>query len=546
MSDSITGYAVGERGANYDSSLDGFVAIFKTTNGGAKWTRIHSDSMPFIHGIVCDTSGSVILAAEGRSLFSRDGGLHWFACKDTLFDICKADGRTSYAIGTAYRMLRTIDGGASWQPTTGAFNNNVFTNTDYYNPAYAHLAFADSLHGVVTSEYPWLGALQTSDGGRTWLAHDFMRAWSDRRWYWPGDFSEAWLNGVTYVSSDTAFVFGAGIVRNASMLNIAHFNSVPSQFDFNGVRLGTSHSDSVFVYNTGTAPLIIRDVSVNDDMFTVTPHTRIIRASEGAMFFFTFTPRDITPHHCTLTFRHDGAPTPDSVIVMGHGFGGPVFKVVSDLSCQPDYYSTSKPYINLGTVALGSTVMDSIVVRNEGDEILNITNLQYQYAWAVLDSAMHFPRTHASIAPQSQQTFPVVFSPTSMKLREGGYGPAYDQFVKFTDNTIAGTDTVCLSARTLNVLRPQPSVVDFGIVDVDSVSRRFITLHNTSSDTVAVWQSNLYNSIPFFISDAKAKTFLPGDSVAVQVDFIPHTIGSWNMTTDFYFMSDTGQWGVFV
>ncbi len=132
-----------DRGVAVSDSVDGRFVIIKTTDGGANWKEIPPEKLP------------PALAGEGA--FAASG-----TCVTT-------QGRNNVWIATtAARVLRSTDGGETWQAATtpvpsGQPSAGIFS-----------IAFKDARNGcVVGGDYRKEGEARdnvatTSDGGRTW------------------------------------------------------------------------------------------------------------------------------------------------------------------------------------------------------------------------------------------------------------------------------------------------------------------------------------------------------------------------------------------
>jgi photosystem II stability/assembly factor-like uncharacterized protein len=132
-----------DRGVAVSDSVDGRFVIIRTTDGGASWKEIPPEKLP------------PALAGEGA-----------FAASGTCIS---AQGRNNAWIATtAARVLRSTDGGDSWQVATtpipsGQSSAGIFS-----------IAFKDAKNGVIVGgDYKKEGEARdnvamTSDGGRTW------------------------------------------------------------------------------------------------------------------------------------------------------------------------------------------------------------------------------------------------------------------------------------------------------------------------------------------------------------------------------------------
>ncbi len=180
--------------------------VFKTTDAGNTWIRIHSDSTSIVQCLYFYNT-KLGFYANGQNLYrTMDGGNTW---KDVLnvpssfgvSSISFSDQQTGYAVGNLSMLYKTIDGGNTWTPintsnsdylmtvyTTdgqtvlaGGANGLLIRSTDggqTWNPVYSSMLFylysfqfLDKQHGYALNKNPAGGVNQvyeTTDAGLTW------------------------------------------------------------------------------------------------------------------------------------------------------------------------------------------------------------------------------------------------------------------------------------------------------------------------------------------------------------------------------------------
>jgi len=162
--DNQTGWAVGGR-SNGSSGYDG--VFIKTTDGGNTW------SSPVIFGE--DLMLSVFFADNmtgwigGYSTILRkttDGGDTWSELNlyvGAISSIYFSDKLHGW-VSTGNSLIRTVDGGNSWEPPTFPANEVM---------KYSRLCFIDNMNGWVAGQKEdYYGLiLQTKDGGISWSHH---------------------------------------------------------------------------------------------------------------------------------------------------------------------------------------------------------------------------------------------------------------------------------------------------------------------------------------------------------------------------------------
>lgn len=103
----------------------------------------------------------IAVGERGHVLVSANDGGDWrqvrVPTRATLTAIYMLDGRRAWAVGHDAVILRSIDGGDSWQ--------RVFHEPDQERPL-LDVWFADEHHGLAVGAYGYY--LESSDGGKTW------------------------------------------------------------------------------------------------------------------------------------------------------------------------------------------------------------------------------------------------------------------------------------------------------------------------------------------------------------------------------------------
>ena len=141
----------------------------------SSWSRQKSGTMAWLRAVYfVDQNRGWIAGSNGTLLSTVDGGVTWTKVslpgRDTLNDVYFSDNANGWLLAqrdvfklkanerSSY-LLKTIDGGVTWQP--------VFLDTEDVNARFARMLFSDSQHGWVFGETGLLFA--TVDGGAHWL-----------------------------------------------------------------------------------------------------------------------------------------------------------------------------------------------------------------------------------------------------------------------------------------------------------------------------------------------------------------------------------------
>src|ERR1051326_7366313 len=147
--------------------------IFKTTDGGASWTRVGSEPIPKSSGLLSlaiDSAGTVYAAGCPGVFKTTDGGASWSAINlsvDTFHGCLQSLAIDSQNPGTLYAggpgIFKTTDGGSSWTQVNSSSGISVLA-IDPQNPEtiYALGATAPTSFDVPA------GLLRSTDGGASW------------------------------------------------------------------------------------------------------------------------------------------------------------------------------------------------------------------------------------------------------------------------------------------------------------------------------------------------------------------------------------------
>ena len=205
------GWAVGAGGTILHSS-DGGLTWAPQTSGTSSWLKkvffydaSHGWAVgPNPNPLVSTTDGGVTWQSQTVPLNCITGG----GCE--LADVEFLDPLHGFAVGPVNfggaiqsRILRTVDGGATW------------IDAGLYDGECRGLGFFDALNGVVVCRVPIIGGggvfHVTSDGGVTWETTAFPSSATLGT-----EALAAWLAGVAVVDADTAFAVG----RQSSVIEV--------------------------------------------------------------------------------------------------------------------------------------------------------------------------------------------------------------------------------------------------------------------------------------------------------------------------------------
>ena len=285
-------------------------------------------------------------------------------------------------------------------------------------------------------------------------------------------------------SPDTLTVTGTG--------TIAGFAVNRRVIPFGNVQVGTNSRDSVVVTNSGTTTLMINNVTSSNGTFSITPTRASVAAGSTATFHITFTPASAAAQRGNIVFTHTGVTSPDTVVVSGTG--------------TVDGFSLNRSTVQFGSIMVGSSREDSVVVTNNGTTTLSISNVTSNNgAFVVNPTNVTLPSAHA-------WTFYITCTPTNTTPQRGD--------IVFTHGGSQSLDTVIVSGMgTMAGFSLNRNTVSFGNVPVGGSALDSIVATNAGSVTVTISGVTSNNSV-FLVNPANG-TVPPGKERTFFITFTP-------------------------
>ena len=173
FSDDQVGYLAGKR--NIEGEIAG--EIWRTTDGGQTWNKTYTSSERTTPFTICAISKSIVVAVFDENYVVRtdDGGKTWqpvtkFATQ--INQLVWDKNRNLWAVGRG-TFLFSADAGITWKAS------NICSEADCHGANWHSIAFSDSLHGFAVGDSGMFAV--TKDGGETWsiqpskLSEDLLR-----------------------------------------------------------------------------------------------------------------------------------------------------------------------------------------------------------------------------------------------------------------------------------------------------------------------------------------------------------------------------------
>ncbi|HLX12513.1 MAG TPA: choice-of-anchor D domain-containing protein [Bacteroidota bacterium] len=293
-------------------------------------------------------------------------------------------------------------------------------------------------------------------------------------------------------SPDTETVQGFGI-------GVPAFSVNKTSISYDSVLVGSAKVDSFVVTNNGTASLNVSGVSSTNGVYTVTPTSATVGTSASQTFKVTFQPTATGAASGKVIFTFNATGSPDTLSVSGIGKG-----VVG--------FSTDSTQVRFGSVAVLSSLQDSVVVTNNGSLTLTISSVSSSNSQYVVSP------TSASVAVSATKTFKITYSPTAT-------GSTSSKII-FTSNYLGSPDTILTSGTGTGapVYSSNKSSINYDSVNVGSSKVDSFTVTNTGNITMTI--SSVASSSGRYVVSPASASLAASASKTFTVTFSPTAVGS--------------------
>jgi hypothetical protein len=182
---------------------------------------------------------------------------------------------------------------------------------------------------------------------------------------------------------------------------------------------------------------------------------------------------------------------------------------VSSNSLQPAGFSVDKSSIDFGNVNVGSSKTDSVIVTNNGGDVLTVTG-------SAVGAFSVAPSGEQSVQIGASKTFYITFSPTTI-------GTSSDD-VEFNHNAAGSPTTVTCTGFGLDaVFSSNTSSYNFGEVLVGNSVVDTITITNNGNITMNVEASA---NAPFSVSPSATQNISATESMDFYITYSPTSMGN--------------------
>jgi len=313
---------------------------------GTSWTFANVVSGDNITALTLAPNGTTLYAGtEGSGVYrSTNGGVSWQPSNThttaRIHKLTVVNNDTLFAAADLNGILKSTNGGESWNRCDPIHEFNTSGNNIMYNSK------TDTLFADIDGADTVCNAFISNDLGKSWkLQNDGL----NKPVLGPGSFTFNPITGETYLKNHYDAIYR--YVPGKPIIKIE-----PTIINFGNVKVANQSTKSFKITNEGSADLIISQVSITGDGFSLTSVSTpiIIQPNSSSTIEVQFSPTDVTEYSGTITLTHNTEDSLSVISLQGTGFVDDV-----RVTIKKDY--TVKPS---ETIKVSVDVIDDLTDKN--------------------------------------------------------------------------------------------------------------------------------------------------------------------------------------
>ena len=273
----------------------------------------------------------------------------------------------------------------------------------------------------------------------------------------------------------------------------------PASLSYGNVNVSSPSVLVLSVINTGTADLVVSNITSDDGQFVPGSTSFTVSAGDTTDVNVTFTPGSLGAQSGTLSITHNATGSPSTVAMDGTGVSSPVI----DLSPSS---------LDFGNIDLSSSGVLTLTVSNTGSADLVVSNITSDDGQFVPDL------TSFTVTASNNQVVNITFTPTDPGTQTGT--------LTITHNGASSPSTVAMTADATVVV--SATTVDFGQVRVGTSATQTLQLDNPSGTLVNI--TSVSSDLPDFASDQSSFAVAATGSATLTLTFTPSESGGQSAT----------------
>ncbi len=284
----------------------------------------------------------------------------------------------------------------------------------------------------------------------------------------------------------------------------------PVFVDFGNVKVNEESLKSVYVSNTGEAPLSITSISLKggeEFRFTENCIGKNLNRGESCNINIYFSPTSEGIKNGTLIIENNSSNNPRYQLgINGRG-----------VSPQPPAIVLNKRYINFGEVYLRKTKKETIRIENVSID----SNLEISVDYSSSKEFTIVNRCSSTVYPQSSCSLDIIFSP----LTQGEKDYRFRLTTNDPDNRYVYIYASGIGIPNPPQLKFHPESINFGEVFIGEESSKSLYLENIGDEDLRVKRLVLDNNSKDFSLENKCSVIKGQEQCEVVVTFKPSKKG---------------------
>ena len=331
------------------------------------------------------------------------------------------------------------------------------------------------------------------------------------------------LAGSASLSAQTAGLQALTVSASLSMsgdgVSSSQLGTAPAFVDFGDVTVGTKHTQSATLTNSGNTSVTISQASPSGSGFSVSGLTlpAVLAAGQSVGFSVAFAPQTSGTSTGGITFASNATNASLSFPLTGVGV-------------VPGALTANPTNLSFGSVQVGSSRSLSETLTNSGTSTISLSQSTLSGTGFKISGLS----TPTPLTAGQSLTFTVVFAPTSPGSDSGS--------VTISSNAPNSSLAIALSgtAAATGQLTVSPASLSFGNVNVGASKRLTSTLTATGASVTLSSASS--NSSEFSISGLSLPaTLSAGQSATFTLTFSPQASGNASASIGFISNASTAQ-----
>ena len=298
----------------------------------------------------------------------------------------------------------------------------------------------------------------------------------------------------------SVFLKGKGIPKPVPVISV-----FPKILEFKELIVNSSAQKSITVENKGSAKLLIRKISIDNESFSVENNCKKLNPKEKCIINIKFKPKKVGSIRGVLTIiSNDNIQPVVKINLSGTGKEKPLPKL-----------DTSINSLNFGEVPVGNTKKLYFSIKNEGNANLVISSID------LLRSIKDFAVSYncSILKPKEKCSIAVSFNPTKT-------GEIKDTVIIKSN---VGDAYIKLYGKGLGKKEPKvvlsPDSIEFGNVRVGETEEKSLNIKNNGTENLEIYSISLEGSKNFSLKEitkeSVCKILKPKEKCKIIVTYNP-------------------------